>query len=281
MNNGMMYRCPAKVNLALSVGRPREDGMHPICSWMVTVSLHDDLTITPTAGGVEFDIDWANDALQPSAIDWPVESDLIAKAHCLMQQYVERPLPVAVKLRKRIPVGAGLAGGSSDGATMLRALNEEFNLGLGRDTLCEIASHLGSDVAFFFHDGSAIVRDIGQQVQPAPLKKPMHLTLILPPLHCNTGAVYRTFDMISPDAALRDVVIGGVPFNDLAEAACRVEPKLAHLRQRVEGLIHQPVHVTGSGAAMFVIAADAPDARRLADCITTGVGVPALAVHTL
>lgn len=274
----MKFHCPAKVNLALSVGAPLENGMHPIRSWMVQVSFYDDLIVEPVEGPSAYHIDWAPDAPQPSAIDWPLEKDLAVRAHRMIQQHVGRDLPVRMTLAKRIPVGAGLAGGSSNGAIMLRAINRVHDLGLPHDLLCDMAGQLGSDPAFFLGPASAIVSGLGHVIEPIALDQPIHLVLMLPPLACNTGAVYRTFDAVSPNAALRAVGPGIDPFNDLAEAACEVEPRLRAVRARCGQLLGRAVHVTGSGAAMFALAAGAEEAASLAARITD---IPARAVCTL
>ncbi|MBI1375333.1 MAG: hypothetical protein GC159_21660 [Phycisphaera sp.] len=273
MSETRVYKCPAKVNLSLSVGAPRADGMHPICSWMVQVSLYDDLIIRRGQGVTEstFDIGWAEDAPQPTPIDWPVHKDLIAKAHALMEESVGRPLPVHATLRKRTPVGGGLGGGSSDGAMMLKALDDVFGLGVPMGTMLELASKLGSDVAFFIGPPSAIVSGFGELITPMPVSGTMELTLILPPLTCNTGAVYREFDAMGEITELRDAVVGDEPFNDLAKAACVVEPRLAALRLRLHETLGVPVYITGSGAAMFTTCHVDLDK----------IDVPAVHVHTL
>ena len=279
---------------------------------MVRVSLADELTVEPVEdGGVsEFDVDWTGDAPQPGAIDWPPEKDLIYHAHQLVEQYAERRLPVAATLRKRIPAGAGLGGGSSNAAAMLRALSDTFDLGLSHDDLREIAGHLGSDVAFFLpptsapptqeienrkskieNSPSAIVSGLGERIEPTPLPHPLHFALILPGIHCATGRVYRAFDEMDgtkelDEAAVRALAATGVAheaplFNDLAAPACRLEPRLADLRDHCEQLAHRAVHVTGSGAAMFAAAEDAAEAQRLAEAISVGAEVPTVAVRTL
>ncbi|MAE60328.1 MAG: hypothetical protein CMJ49_03115, partial [Planctomycetaceae bacterium] len=275
-NHHRTFRCPAKVNLALSVGAPHPDGYHPIASWMITVCLADDLLITPlpTDRQSHFTIDWTPDAPRPSPIDWPLSDDLTVRAHALLEQHVDRALPVDVKLAKRIPVGAGLAGGSSNGAAMLAALDALFDLQLGRDILIDLAMQLGSDLAFFLTTPSAIVTGLGQTTRPAPRSAPAHLALILSDLHCATGAVYRAFDDYQPGATVdpdrvaalvsQDPLPDAQLFNDLAAPACHVEPRLTELRDRCAAIAQRRVHVTGSGAGLFIVARDQPDADSIA-----------------
>ncbi len=290
MTDPIIYRCPAKVNLALSVGPPRDDGFHPIASWMVAVDLYDDLLVEPTDGETTFDIGWADDAPVRSTIDWPIEKDLAYRAHKLLEAEAGRTLPIAVTFRKRIPVGAGLAGGSSNGATMLQTIDELFDLQLPTERLIELSTRLGSDLAFFFTDGSAIVTGLGEQLQPHALDEPIDLCLITPRLHCNTGAVYRMFDCMpveraADEAAVRkaasgDVRVGGC-FNDLAEPACAVEPMLSEARASAAQATGRVVHITGSGAGMFIVAEGDDDARALADRVAGELGIAARAVRTI
>jgi 4-diphosphocytidyl-2-C-methyl-D-erythritol kinase len=294
MKKAKTFQCAAKVNLALSVGAPNLQGMHPICSWMERVSFYDDLEVTPLPDGEPsaFDIDWAHDAPHKSPIDWNIQSDLVCKAHRVAETFSERPLPVAVALRKRIPVGAGLGGGSSDGATMLLALNELFDLEIGHEDLCEMASHLGSDVPFFVGGPSAIVSGLGEKLEPLPKRETMHLVLMLPSLQCPTGPVYKQFDALNTTAkpenaeAIRSIVQNERVherwlFNDLTQPACAVEPRLRDLIEHCRNVVGRRVFVTGSGAALFCMAGDAEDARHLVDCLSTGMGIAAVAVTTL
>ena len=282
----MHLRCPAKVNLSLSVGPPRpSDGYHPIASWMVAISLHDDLMLERGEGESHFNVQWAADAPRPSPIDWPIEKDLIYKAHRTVQEHLGRELPVRATLRKRTPTGGGLGGGSSDAAAMLKGLNELFSLALPTEVLASLAAKLGSDVPFFLGAPSAVVRGLGEIVEPAPLDQPLYLTLILPDLHCNTAAVYRMFDLLRPDAALREITAAsraqGVLINDLAEAAFTVEPRLRELRDRCAWAAGKGVHVTGSGAAMFILQPDAAAAARTATRLRQQCDVTAIPASSL
>lgn len=285
------YTCPAKINLALSVGCPRPgDGYHPLCSWMARVSLGDDLLLEPASGASSFTIEWAADAPSPSPIDWPIDKDLMVRAHRLLEGECKRELPVRALLRKRTPVGAGMGGGSSDAATMFVALDALFGLKTGTPTLARLASTLGSDIPFFFGAPSAIVSGVGECIEDLPAGQTIHLALILPPLQCNTRAVYKAYDALSPDAVVDGPAVRRLaseiplppagPFNDLAQAAFVVEPRLRELRELCAARLGRPVHVTGSGAAMFVVAGNAADAQAVAGEVQA-LGTTAIAVATL
>lgn len=281
--SAIIARAYAKVNLALSVGPPLpasagpQAGFHPIASWFSAIDLFDELELERLGGGAasRFEISWAEDAPRPSPIDWPIEKDLAVRAHRLLEAEVMRPLPVVMRLRKRIPVGGGLGGGSSDAAAMLRAVGALFELAIAPGRLAELSAKLGSDVAFFL-DGPArqppspaIVSGLGDRIERVA-RAPAAVLLLLPPFGCPTGAVYRAFDAM-PGSVLKDdrvrqlardsVAAGRIDtralFNDLAGAAETVAPALAKVRADAEQALETSVHVTGSGSTLFALA-DSP-----------------------
>lgn len=272
---------PAKLNLALAVGPPLpagpNQGFHPIASWFVAIDLCDTLSLT-RLGEHEpsrYTIAWSPEAPRPTPIDWPLEKDLAVRAHRSLEARVGRSLPVALRMDKRIPVGGGLGGGSSDAASMLLALDRLFDLRTPIADLITIASTLGSDIAFFLDERCqsspnaaplpAIVTGLGERVERTH-HAPTHLSawLIVPPFGCPTGPVYKAFDA-APTTSVDEARVRALAgeraldplglFNDLERPACVVEPRLAstlaHLRGVLKG--HAPVHVTGSGSTMFAM----------------------------
>jgi 4-diphosphocytidyl-2-C-methyl-D-erythritol kinase len=291
--------CPAKVNLALSVASPLDCGMHPIASWMVTTTFGDRLTIhrmPADRSSSAFSLAYAREAPRRLSIDWPLEKDLAYRAHALLQEKVGRPLYIKATLEKYIPTGAGLGGGSSNAAAMLVGLNQLFDLKLPAATLSQWSASLGSDIPFLVGAlmgcPSAVVSGLGEVHEPSPRSEPLHLALIFPPLACPTGPVYQAFDKLCASArrtadiarvkALASAVrvLPSDPFNDLAQPACAVQPELAQLIKTCEGLIRQPVHVTGSGAALFAIAKDEDHARQIAITMTRDANLPCVATQT-
>ncbi|XAL99484.1 hypothetical protein OT109_18130 [Phycisphaeraceae bacterium D3-23] len=265
-------QCPAKVNLALSVGAPHADGMHPIASWMVPIVLSDTLTIRrsfePGAPDT-FKVRFAEDAPVRQPVDWPLESDLAYRAFCAVEERGIRDLPMEVDIEKRIPAGAGLGGGSADAAGMLVGLNMVFGLEMDGSTLMRIASRLGSDVMFQLSTqligSGAVVTGTGERIEPLPVQPRTPLLLILPPFGCSTPAVYRAFDEADGPSAPRepdadrvwDLVNQSLTprsplFNDLAKPACTVQPDLQQVLDKAHVLGLSP-HITGSGSAVFCV----------------------------
>lgn len=293
-DDALTIACPAKVNLTLSVGAlDPENGLHPICSWMVVTDFGDTLRLSRAGDGPStFAIRPAEDAPVEQPIDWPLEKDLAFRAHKLIESHVGRALPVGMRLDKRIPSGAGLGGGSSDAAGMLLGVNDLYGLGLSDATLFELGIKLGSDVGFLVKAirgmRSAIVEGFGERITRAPLHSPLHLVLILPPLQCATAEVYRRYDKIKPGAELDEAMVHDLalaprlhaesPFNDLAEAAFSVEPALGTLGYDIEESIGWPVHVSGSGSAFFVVVGTREEAATLAEAIISEFGVATVVV---
>ena len=284
----------AKVNLALSVSPPGEGGMHEIASWMVTTAFADELDVKrlPADRPSRFSIDWHEDARRRSDIDWQIRKDLAVRAHALLEAKIGCALPIQLRMRKRIPVGGGLGGGSSNAAAMLRALDALFDLRLRAEYLEAISRELGSDVPFLVRGGSALVEGTGERLTRVAMPV-VYLVLVFPSVACPTGPVYHAFDRLRPDArldaprvrALVDTAERGgfradMPFNDLADAAIEVVPALGELRARVERVAQSSVHVSGSGSTLFIVCDSPIHAEALAGAIEMQVGVPAIATVT-
>ncbi|MFG0246960.1 MAG: 4-(cytidine 5'-diphospho)-2-C-methyl-D-erythritol kinase [Phycisphaerales bacterium JB052] len=268
-------RACAKLNLALSVGAPVDacgsphHGYHPICSYMHTIDLSDAVTIERLGEGdaSRFDLAWADQGTQTLAIDWPIEEDLVYRAHAAMEAHAGRTLPCVITLRKRIPAGGGLGGGSSDAASVLMGLDRVFGLGLGPCGLLPIAMTLGSDIGYFIDEADpprpAIVSGFGEQIERVVGSHAgTEVTLILPPFGCATGPVYHAFDSGTPGRVDVDgvrrlvdapVLADDLLFNDLSSSAVGVQPGLGVLIDQMNAVLGCRVHVTGSGSTLFVL----------------------------
>ncbi|MBY0307104.1 MAG: hypothetical protein K2Q09_00035 [Phycisphaerales bacterium] len=275
----------AKVNLALAVGGPvPPHGYHPICSWMTAVDVFDDVQIERLQDRVisHYDVQWAPDAPRPTPIDWPLEQDLAVRAHRFLEKIAGRPLPVRITLRKRIPVGGGLGGGSADAGAVLTGVAHLFDdVELPLDHAAEVSTALGSDVGFFTQARGmkvpglpqpAIVEGFGETIERLEhFERP--LILFIPEFGTSTAAVYKALDD-RPHGTLKSSLVrelaakgGDVDsvdlFNDLAEPACRVEPRLAELRTVLTRALEVPVHVTGSGSTLFCLSDGRLDRMKL------------------
>jgi len=294
----LVIDCPAKVNLALSVGAPDPGtGLHPIASWMSLVEFGDTLSLQrEDASASRFVMGYAPSAPRVGVVDWPLEKDLAYRAHGLLEKHIGHDLPIRASLIKRIPTGAGLGGGSSDAAAMLVGLNRLFGLAVSTDELAALAAQLGSDVVFLTRAlaggfSAAVVGGFGERVEPLPASPPIDLTLIFPHHHSPTGAVYGAFDERAAGEsadmdrvralAMARPVDPAELFNDLAEPAMSVTPELRTVKEQVERTLGKPVHVTGSGAAMFVVADSDAAGDEMARQVTDATGAAAIATSTL
>ena len=212
-------RAHAKLTRTLRIVGVREDGYHLIDAEMVSLELHDRLLVAPGDGLT---------VVRDGIVGAGDEDDLVAKA---LRAVGRR---AAVELHKHIPAGAGLGGGSSDGAAVLRWAGV---------TDLELAAGLGADVAFCVHGGRARVRGIGERVDPLPFE-PLTVTLLTPPLHCSTPVVYREWDAMGGPV--------GDHGNDLEPAALRAYPELARWREELAEVAGTRPRLAGSGSTWFV-----------------------------
>src|ERR687883_1177363 len=176
----IVVRAPAKINLTLDVLGRRPDGYHALRSVMQTLDLHDTLELRP-APVIRF------------ACDAPAlagEDNLVPRAARLLRTATGYGGGVDVTLHKRLPVDAGLGGGSSDAAATLMALNQRWGLALGRERLAELGAALGSDVPFFFYAPLALVSGRGEVVEALPPAPPASVVLLQPPCGLSTARVF-------------------------------------------------------------------------------------------
>ncbi|HET6250107.1 MAG TPA: 4-(cytidine 5'-diphospho)-2-C-methyl-D-erythritol kinase [Tepidisphaeraceae bacterium] len=267
----MRLLCPAKINLHLRVGPRRDDGFHSLLSWFCTAGLFDTLTFEHFASPAE-------EPRPPISLvcdraDIPCDGrNLVVKVAVAWAQEVRNATGVSVggiraSLQKRIPAGAGLGGGSSDGARALLGLNALWRTNRSADDLSEFAGRFGSDLPFFFHGPSNICTGRGENVRPLAKPSARWVLLILPPIHMPTADVYRRFDAMHLG---RDEDISVEPtwatwakldakelmeqlVNDLEPPAFAISPALAALRQDIETALAQPVRMSGSGSSLFTL----------------------------
>ncbi len=260
----------AKVNLSLQVGEPLENGMHPIVSKMAQIAFFDDLYVTKIDGYAlsRYAILWHEDAPRKEEIDWRIQDDLAVRAHVALEEEVGRQLPIQLKIEKRIPIGSGLGGGSSDAASLLRAVTTLYELDVNVHT---IAQSLGSDVPFFLQGGNSLVQGTGEEITPMQSEL-QHLVLIIPDYSCPTAEVYKAFDRLKkPEPGC---------VNELKDAACDVRPKLRIDIEMLKNLLQQEIEISGSGSTMYTICDNAQYANELARKVKHETSLHAIATQT-
>ncbi len=242
---------PAKLNLFLHVTGRRSDGYHLLQTLFRFIDLSDTLHFTLRDDGVIRRINEIEGV--------PQEHDLCVRAAFLLQQECGCTQGVDITIEKRIPLGGGLGGGSSDAATTLLALNRLWNLGLLRERLMQIGLTLGADVPVFVFGENAFAEGVGEQLQAYPLPDAWYVVLF-PPVHVATAQIFAhpelTRDTIS--LRIRDLSLRELK-NDLQPVVCNLYPEVArHLSWLNQ---FADARMTGSGACVFAGFASAEQAQ--------------------
>lgn len=283
----MHARPLAKINLTLSVGPRGADGYHSLSSVMLRIGLADDLTVAfaPGTGG---------DVLTLGGLPGaPVEGNLVLRAFTAARRALAHDLPQLVAhLDKRIPMAAGLGGGSSNGAAALDAALGMWRAGLAPAVRENLEVELGSDVPFFARGGpAALIEGRGEQVERLPpITGDVGVLLVTPPVALPTAQVFARFDDLGPAtdssslagdlaSALRGGLSGGGlvawaarlrDANDLWPAAASLAPSLAALRAMLETRTGNAWLLTGSGSTLFGLYASAAAAAETGRLLASG-----------
>ncbi len=258
---------PAKLNLFLEVLGKRSDGYHEIATLMVAVGLYDTLVFKEDPGSAI--------RLRCTRSELSTGPDnLVMRAARLLQQHTGSCRGVTIRLIKRIPLAAGLAGGSTDAAATLAGLNQLWRLHLTTTELAALAAQLGSDVPFFFDTPAAWCTGRGEQVAPLPLGKALNFVLVCPPFGLATAEVYRSVtvpDQPRTGEEIRRAVaagdseeIGRCLHNRVQPVAEQLCPAMARYRDRLAGLAPAGQLMSGSGSSWFALCRHRAEARRLA-----------------
>ena len=263
-------RASAKVNLALRVGRRADDGYHSVATVLQTLSLSDilysrlaDPRDQSAKKLLQLRVDGAELPLNNTVTE--AVSAMAVEAH---DQGVE-PRPLIIQLVKRIPLGAGLGGGSSDAVAAMSACARLWKLNVSRlqesGTFQRIAEHIGADVPFFLSGGTALGTGSGARVESLDPLPTTWFLVAAPQLHVSTAEAYLAFDRkISPSnvaepptiPAYEPVLSGEWMGNDLSAPVARLHPEVDDVRLQLEGLGGDCAQMTGSGAASFACFGD-------------------------
>jgi len=192
---------PCKINLHLGVGKKRDDGFHSIESIFAALAFSDTLRLE--FGGLDGEIRLFTNWETP-AEEIPDEKNLIIRAISLFREQTGIKKGLIVRLDKRIPLGSGLGGGSSDAATALLALNLLSGTALSMQSLTEMAAVLGSDVPFFLTGGAAFVNGRGETVEPVKSPDQLCVVLVKPPFKSDTALAYRLLDRLREQGDIQE-----------------------------------------------------------------------------
>ena len=253
----MIKKCFAKINLSLDIISKRVDGYHNIDTLMARINLFDKLEIKKSNDDkftYKSNIDLGN-----------LEDNLIYKAYDLMKNLAgDRATGISVNLTKNIPVAAGLAGGSTNAAETMKALNELWNLGLSKKELMNEGAKLGADIPFFFLDRAARATGIGEILVPFSIKTPLKILLVNDGTNISSAHVYKNtkvFGHMDNEKIVNDLKKGEWSVvncfeNVMEDVVLRDFPHLIEIKENILNTGAIKSLVSGSGASIFGIFKD-------------------------
>lgn len=253
----MIKKCFAKINLSLDIISKRVDGYHNIDTLMARINLFDKLEIKKSNDDrftYKSNIDLGN-----------LEDNLIYKAYDLMKNLAgDRATGISVNLTKNIPVAAGLAGGSTNAAETMKALNELWNLGLSKKELMNEGAKLGADIPFFFLDRAARATGIGEILVPFSIKTPLKILLVNDGTNISSAHVYKNtkvFGHMDNEKIVNDLKNGEWSVvncfeNVMEDVVLRDFPHLVEIKENILNTGAIKSLVSGSGASIFGIFKD-------------------------
>jgi len=258
---------PAKVNLHLEIYPLREDGFHSLLSIFQMVSLYDEIRVCSLTDDDVCTI--------TGNFDFPAEDNIIGKCCRIFREQTGIRTGLSFDVRKRIPAGAGLGGGSSNGASVLRALNAMFQTGLSPVDLAAMGAKAGSDIPFFCSAPAALVSGRGEFIEPLAARTDYFLVLVVPPIHVGTAAAYGWLDKAQMTAvpsadragyirALyeRENPAGWDFFNSFYPVLMEKEPVFGDITRRLRDAGALYASVSGSGSALFGVFQSEIDAKK-------------------
>ncbi len=259
-------RAYAKINLSLDVMGTLENGYHEVKMVMQTVSLYDLVTVTKIDDGIEVS---TNLPFLPTD-----KNNLAYKAAVEFFNYTKIKPCVHINISKRIPVGAGLAGGSSNASAVLKALNKLFDTKLSLKKLCELGVKIGADVPYCILGGTRLAEGIGEKLSPLPKIPSCHILLVKPSFSISTKDVYNKIDSIKDyrhpetDRLIEGICeknidkIASSMGNVLEEVSLSDYPVLSTLKEELRELGAIGSQMSGSGPTVFGIFKNAEDAKK-------------------
>jgi len=251
--NEISINAPSKVNIMLRVLGRRSNGYHNLEMVMVPLTLCDEIRIIET-DSMEFFLSGMTNNVGDD------DKNLAYRAAIELKSEFGISKNVRIELNKRIPVAAGLGGGSSDAASVLKGLNLLWNLGLSPDKLAEIGGRLGSDIPFFCHEGAAYVRGIGDEVYPYEFFPDVHFLLVNPRIAVSTKLVYESLDLQLTQngggASVRPLFrvfsdVSDLLHNDLESTTVSMFPEVGEIKRELLNLNADGALMSGSGSTVF------------------------------
>ena len=251
------WPAPAKINLFLNVMGRRPDDYHLLQSAFQFLDYGDVLRFTTRDDGV---------IRRTTSIPGIAEhQDLTVRAAALLQRHSDGSMGVDIAIEKRLPMGAGLGGGSSDAATTLLVLNRLWKLNLPQERLADLGLQLGADVPVFIYGQAAWAEGVGERLTPIDLPEPWYV-VVVPPCHVSTAEIFASPDLTrnSPPITIA-AFLSGAGSNTCEGVVCRRHPEVGRALAWLSE--HAPARMSGTGAAVFAAFADRALAQAVADAV--------------
>lgn len=253
---------PAKINVRLEILGKRHDGYHEIRSIMVPVGLYDYLSLAEIPTGI---------MLTSPSTDIPLDHrNLAYKAASLILKEGKARMGAAITLKKSIPVAAGLGGGSSDAAAVMKGINALYDLKCSTRQLMELGVQIGADVPFFFFNGPALATGIGEKLSPIAVGPPFWVLLVTPAMAVSTAWAYGQFrpggrdkDNVVAFSEKIDLLKMGKDFlyNDLERAVISHVPEIEKIKKILVNYGAWGALMSGSGSTVFGLFFDEAEAK--------------------
>lgn len=245
----------AKINLGLNIVEKRPDGYHNLETIFYPINLQDALEVTKLDDEKEYSL-----TLSGTPIEGETDDNLVVKAYRLLKADYPDMAPVNIHMFKHIPTGAGLGGGSSDAAFMIKLLNEKFHLNISVEKMEEYASRLGADCAFFIKNQPVFASGIGNIFEPVQLSlKGYYLVLVKPDIFVSTKEAYALVKPHKPAVSLKEIVRMPVETwratmkNDFEESVFARYPEIAAIKEKLYDMGAIYASMSGSGSSVFGI----------------------------
>ena len=246
----------AKINLGLNIVEKRPDGYHNLETIFYPINLQDALEVTRRENNdKEYTLH-----ISGAPLEGDPEDNLVVKAYKLLKKDYPGLLPVDIHMYKHIPAGAGLGGGSSDAACMIKLLNDKFSLGLSTERMEEYAVKLGADCSFFIRNKPVFATGIGNLFEPVELSlKGYHIILIKPDIFVSTRDAFAEIKPVRPAVSLKEIVKQPMETwknsmkNDFEDSVFKKFPEIAAIKDELYDLGAVYAAMSGSGSSVYGI----------------------------
>ncbi len=265
----LYLKAPAKINLALHIKKLREDGFHELQMIMQSISLADRIKLKKKSGGI---------VVKTSHVDLPTDEENLAyqAAEIFFEEHQEVKQGVEIYIEKNIPIAAGMAGGSTDAAAVMKGLHQLFEIETDYEIIRNKLEIIGSDVSYCLEGGTVYASGKGEILESLPFIGEKYLVIVTPPFKISTPKVYKLYDQyknkssINFDAVLDNlknekIVNWNLDYrNDLREAAEKICPEIREVKDIFKNTSAEFTMLSGSGPTVFSVYSSREQAEKVA-----------------